>query len=192
MGRPKKDVESEAIGVRISKPLLTKLDKYAAAHKITRSYAAAKGIRFIVHSKECISCGTLNPGEGNTCAKCGTPLYDDIEILKAMESILETDNEQYNILNKSALKKYLDDGLTPVFKLRIERNPTIGIKYYVDTRFKTQTGIEMQATDKELTKIDIDKDMLLKQLPQIKKEFESNPDLKEETRKKYFDSSSDE
>lgn len=192
MGRPRKNIESESFGVRITKPLLSELDEYAKEHSITRSAAAAEGVKLLVNSKECINCGTQNPREGVNCAKCGTPLYEDVEILGAMISILGIVSGKCILSNKTTLKKYQEDGLTPVFTFKIRRGFNIETKYSVEIRFKTQTGILVQPTDKSLMDEEIDKKLIMDSLPTIRKKFEAEPDLKEEIRNKYLNTASDE
>ena len=144
MGRPKKDIDTEAIGVRITKTLLSKLDEYAKVHAITRSAAAAQGIKLIVNSKECINCGTLNPSVGVNCAKCGTPLYDDVEIIAAMTSILGIVSGGYIVDNKEKLKKYKKQLRSEKFDIENE------IEYIVtcqspDAEFKVDaTGLPVE------------------------------------------------
>ena len=87
----------EQISLRIDNDLLEKLDKYSESRGLYRTTAINLSVSNLISSKECILCGTENPGVGKRCSVCGAPLFDDAQIL-------------YGLGELSYYSTYLDDG----------------------------------------------------------------------------------
>lgn len=153
MARPKSDISKSYVGLRVDNEIISEVDKLAEKKGMSRSQIVVDAITsyldFYIHSKECLLCGAVNPGEGKKCAVCGSRLFndEDIEYIMAnlmfeysannihLKNLIECNYEGSSELLLKYLKSY-----SPLLKFKIDRTEG-NTNYVVSLSFYDKDGL---------------------------------------------------
>lgn len=176
MPKQKEDPDKSFVALRMEDTLIYRLDKIAEEKGSNRSKIMIEAAEYYTKAIECIRCGALNPYNGVECSVCGASIYSEEEIAARGDKGLNQERWQNILLktfedgddySKYLIKKFLNEGYTPIYSFSHDKNEK-GRKYKIRLTFM-KNDINVSPAEQNLT-VDLSAEFLYNFLKEMGKE----------------------